>query len=176
MNVAAPITESRAGRSGPGVGVVAATAVPTPTTFTVPLCPSTNKLFKNVGHRRARTEHYDRWRAEAITSIRLQAVPRVPGPVVINMGFEIGDNRADVDNRIKATIDVLVAAGVIDDDRHVVSPLAGKLPAGNALTHIEIWPSQKLRAEFHPSPDGARGGWVISAPQPDGEHDGLEPQ
>ena len=127
-------TDRRAGRSGQGMGAAHAVA---PTTFTMPLCPSTNVLFKTLKNgRRAKTEAYDTWRALAKTALRLQGVPHTPGHVVINMGFEISGDRADVDNRIKATIDLLVSAGVIDDDKHVVSPLAGKLPHHNGLAHI----------------------------------------
>lgn len=161
MNAAIKISEGRAGHSGQQEG---AGILPAPTSFTMPIPPSVNECFRNLrGKGRVATKAYETWTAMALTHLRLQHLPKTTGCVVVNMGFEIKGDRADVDNRIKATLDVLKKAGLIDDDRFVVSPLAGKLPFVNGMAHVEIWPSQPLTAKFYPSPDGARGGWIISA-------------
>jgi len=171
LNTILKTTERRAGRSGQGRG---ATDLVASVSFTMPVPPSVNECFRNLpGKGRVATKVYRDWIDYALTNLRLQQLPIIHGHVLVNMGFEIMGDRGDVDNRIKPTLDVLTKAGLIVDDRFVVSPVASKLPYVNGMAHIEIWPSQKLTAEFHPSPDGARGGWIFYAPQPNGEHDGL---
>lgn len=171
-----PITEGRAGvqqtpphtlAHGSGAGLL-----PAPVTLTIPTPPSVNQLFRNLpGRGRVRTRIYDDWRGHALTAIRLQSIEPVMGPVVILFGVERQSSAADIDNRIKAMLDAIVEAQVIRDDSEVTGFAAAWLPPANGLAHVQIFPTQAIGIEFHPSPDGATGGW-FAAPQQDGEPDG----
>lgn len=163
------VTDRRAIRSGQGGGVEPVSA---PITFTMPVPPSVNQLFRNVpGRGRVKTRVYDDWRGHAATSIRLQSVPHIDGPVIALFGVERQSSVADIDNRIKAMLDAIVAARIIRDDNQVTAFAAAWLPPANGLAHVQIFPADRLGIEFHPSPDGATGGW-FSAPQPHGDDDG----
>lgn len=158
------ITEGRAGRSEQGR---AAGAVPAAVTFTLPVPPSTNALFRNLpGKGRVKTRAYADWRAYALTSLRQQRLPLVDGHIIVRMNVEMTGNRADLDNRVKAIFDVIVEARVIADDSLITAFLVAKLPPANGLAHIEIQPSRSLSVNFHPSHDGSRGGWFVPEPQP----------
>lgn len=139
----------------------------TPVTFTIPCPPSVNQIFRNVkGKGRVKTEAYANWRAYAVTSIRNQHVAPIRGRVIILFGVERASAAADIDNRIKAMLDAIVEAGVIEDDRFVTGLAAAWLPATNGLAHVQIMSTDRIDIQFHPSKDGATGGW-FTAPQPE---------
>lgn len=162
-------TDRRAGRSGQAMGAAPPAA---PVTFTLPVPPSVNQMFRNVrGKGRVKTEAYDQWKAAAKTSLRLQRVPHIAGSVVVLFGVERGSLAADIDNRIKAMLDAIVAAKIIVDDNRVTAFAAAWLPAANGLAHVQIFPAHRLGIEFHPSKDRATGGW-FQAQQLEGEPDG----
>ena len=165
MTRAAAISESRARLSGAGV---AGAGIASPaTSFTLPMPPSTNQLFRNLpGKGRVKTRVYDDWRAHALTTIRLQRVPAVAGHVLVRMNVEMAGSRADLDNRVKAIFDAIVEAKIIRDDSLISGFLVGKLPPANGLAHVEIRPADAVTVDFHPSHDGSRGGWFTSEPQP----------
>lgn len=172
MNAVTPIrkTERRAGRSGQGEG--AAIAVVAPITFTMPIPPSVNQMFRNVrGKGRVKTGHYEAWRGHAATSLRLQHIAPIGGNVVVLFGVERQSAIADIDNRIKAMLDAIVAAKIIGDDNQVTAFAAAWLPPANGLAHVQIFPAERLGIEFHPSTDRATGGW-FPAHQPEGEDNG----
>lgn len=160
----------------PGVAVL------TCTTLTIPAPPSVNKLFKSLMPRggkpggRAKTTEYKSWLKEAGWMVREQLAcvgcDAVPGRVVITISVERESLLADIDNRCKAILDLLVEAKVIEDDRWVVGLAASWAPRGNARVpraRIAIMPAVAHTLDFHPSADGATGGWFINAPQDDGE-------
>jgi len=131
-----------------------------PVTFTLPTPPSTNALYKNVkGRGRVRTKLYDDFLSFATVSIRRQEVKPIEGRVVVVIGVERTSVLADIDNRLKALLDVIVKAGVIEDDRFVTAIAVSWLPPAKGLSHVMIYPVQHLTLDFHPSPDGASGGW-----------------
>lgn len=161
-----------------GAGAQPGDAAPAPVAFTMPLPPSTNKLFRNVpGRGRVKTAEYLDFTQIGVVAIRNQRVPAVPGRVVVVYGFErLGRNAfdADVTNRVKAIEDTIVKAGVIEDDSLVVATALSWLPRANGLAHVQIYPVAEMAVRFHPSPDGACGAWIVQAPQP-GEDDGYQP-
>ena len=171
MSATLPITEGRAGRSGQAR---AAGSEPAAVTFTMPVPPSVNELFRNVpGRGRVKTRVYDNWRAHALTVLRLQRVPRIEGCVLVVFGVERTSSRADIDNRVKGMLDAIVEAGIIGDDSQVTGFCAAWTPAANGLAHVQILPVGSIDFSFHPSPDGASGGVFISAPQPSGDDNGI---
>ena len=154
--------------SVPGVRQRAGAKAPVCTTLTIPAPPSVNKLFKNLpGRGRAKTKDYKSWLAEAGWMVREQMVDAVPGRVVVTISVERDNLLADIDNRCKAVLDLLVECKVIEDDRWVVGLAACWAPRGNARVpraRIAIMPATAHTLDFHPSADGATGGWFISAP------------
>lgn len=98
-------------------------------TFTVEIAvpPSANNIYANVAHGRAKTSAYAAWRKGAAFLIRAQVRPsaRIGGPVAIEIEMPRG-LAGDLDNRLKPSIDCLVASGRIDDDRNVVEIVARK--------------------------------------------------
>jgi Holliday junction resolvase RusA-like endonuclease len=166
MNVIREITEGRAGQSGQERGAVLGAA---PVTFTMPIPPSVNQLFRNVpGKGRVKTGLYDTWRASAVTALRLQSIQPVAGPVIVLFGVERVSKSADIDNRIKAMLDAIVEAKIIRDDSDVTGFAAAWLPPTNGLAHVQIFATQAVAIEFHPSADRATGGWFMSALQQEG--------
>lgn len=84
--------------------------------------PSTNGLFANVpGRGRVKTEKYRSWLNAVGWDVKLAKPQPVHGPIALTMLIERpkGKRRADLDNRVKAICDLLVAHGVIDDDSNV---------------------------------------------------------
>ena len=159
--------------SVPGVRQRAGAQAPVCTTLTIPAPPSVNKLFKSLMPRggkpggRAKTKDYKDWLAEAGWMVREQMVDAVPGRVIVTISVERESLLADIDNRCKAILDLLVACKVIEDDRWVVGLAACWAPRGNARVpraRIAIMPAVSHRLEFHPSADGATGGWFLNAP------------
>lgn len=92
----------------------------------LPLPPSVNALYRNVpGRGRVKTAAYKRWGAVAAgyawRQKPLGGFPR------FERNFEIvilvpAKMRGDVDNRAKASLDILKDWRIIPDDRHSVAP------------------------------------------------------
>jgi Holliday junction resolvase RusA-like endonuclease len=99
--------------------------------------PSVNSIFFNrpKGKGRGKTLAYRNWRAIADRELRDQPSWHVPGKVVIKI--RVGPARGDIDNRIKATLDLLVCAGRIEDDKHVAFVSAERDTfAGTSITIV----------------------------------------
>jgi crossover junction endodeoxyribonuclease RusA len=124
---------------------------------TLPLPPSANKLFANVpGKGRVKTRAYKNWRRNAILSIfaQVRADRRIGGPVGLSFCVPTG-MRGDLDNRLKATIDALVASNRIDDDKHVQSILI--LRGGADKGTIEVQARSALSPRVPPSDERHTG-------------------
>lgn len=145
-----------------------------PTFLELPVPPSVNAMWKTVKTRgkdrilrtrRVASEVYTDWQGDARRRLREQAPPVVSGRVLILVNLERTSELADVDNRIKATFDLLVSEKVITDDRFVLGFAAAWAPPANGLMRLAILPAADLAARFHLAPDGAHGGWFFDAPQ-----------
>lgn len=111
-------------------------------TFTVeiPVPPSVNNAFANrKGGGRIKTRAYRAWTHEAGWTVKAKvpAADRVSGPfrISINLPRKMA---GDIDNRVKGIVDVLVAAGRIDDDQHMEELHVRRRHNGDgALVHVK---------------------------------------
>lgn len=175
MTVMARRTKATAGPTKTGAGILA--DLPAPVAFTMSTPPSANHLFKNVkGVGRVKTKHYDDFVRMGVADIRRQSIPLLSGNVVAIIGVERMSGSADIDNRLKAMLDTIVEAGVIDDDSLITAIALTWLPKANGLSWVRLLPVQKLDLTFHPSHDGASGGWFPNAPSTDGDDHGYQPE
>lgn len=163
---------------GPGRGGVrqqagAAAAAPACTTLVVPAPPSANRIWRSTpgSTQPRRSKEYLTWLNEAGWMIREQMArgdcEKVSGRVVVLIGVERESLNADIDNRCKAMLDLLVKQKVIDDDRYVTGVALAWMPRGAKKApqcRVVIAPAVSTTVLFHPSPDGATGGWFIDAP------------
>lgn len=85
-------------------------------TLRLPMPPSVNNLYATVAHGRIPTERYKQWRAAAGNAVVQAHYPHISGPVEISITFEEPARLSDIDNRAKATLDLLVSMRVIDGD------------------------------------------------------------
>lgn|GEM_PF-1556642 len=107
--------------------------------FTMPTPPSTNTLFRNVkGIGRVKTRLYEDFIRMGMAAIRAQKVPPVTGNIIAVIGVERMSLSADIDNRLKALLDTIVMAGIIQDDRYITGLATSWLPAANGLSQIAI--------------------------------------
>lgn len=149
--------------------------LPEPVSFTMPTPPSTNHLFKNVkGVGRVKTDKYNDFVRMGVTAIRIQHIQPIQGNVVVVLGIERMSEGADIDNRLKALLDTIVEAKVIQDDRFVTAIAISWLPKANGLSHISIYPVQQLGLIFHPSQNGMSGGWFPNMPQLGDSNNGYQ--
>ena len=155
--------------SGPGTGTECAEGAGSPpqpapsfTTITLPAPPSANNLFVNRrGGGRAKSAEYTDWLLSAGWHLRLQKPQPIHGHVAILAGLERDDARSDLDNRLKAPLDLLVKHRVIEDDRHVLALAAAWLPAGEGLLRLLIVPAiAPLFVHYRPL-----DGWRLPLPQ-----------
>ncbi len=85
---------------------------------TVPVPPSLNSAYFNIGRRRAKAKCYTDWEKEAHPVIKASMV-KATQPVFIEYLFTLGTSfRGDVSNRIKLVEDALVKCAILEDDNH----------------------------------------------------------
>lgn len=101
--------------------------------------PSVNSLFHNRAKGRGKTLAYRNWRTLADRELRDQPSWHVPGKVEVRI-YLPATTRGDADNRIKATLDALVCAGRIEDDKNVVKVSAEFAPIENTVIMIQERP------------------------------------
>lgn len=157
----------------PGVRQHGGASAPPCTTLSIPAPPSVNELFANgkpgkTG--RFKTPKYKAWIAEAGWMMREQMLAEdnqpMLGRVIVVIGVERLSLVSDLDNRAKAILDLLVTQRVIEDDRYVTGLVMAWMPQGHHRTpraRIMIRPADPITLNFHPSTDGATGGWFMDA-------------
>jgi Holliday junction resolvase RusA-like endonuclease len=143
----------------------------------VPAPPSVNAAFRNTARGRALTQKAVDWKGHAGWVLRQQRPRHVPGEVAVIVNVERNSASADIDNKVKLLLDLLVAHNVIEDDKRVASIAAAWIPKHSAMAHVAILPAGQLDLlRFHPAAsNGACSGWIIPAPFHEEEeaHDGL---
>lgn len=107
--------------------------------------PSLNHVFVNVAKvGRVRSALYRGWQTLAHLELRKHGPWHVPGKVRVEIQVARKGTRADIDNLIKPTLDLLVSAGRIADDRNVIDVRAffTDEPGAYVGTRVEIWATQ----------------------------------
>ncbi len=137
--------------------------------FTCPLPPSINAAYKNISRGRAKTENYRLWEDMALFSLKSQKIKPVTGYCAIVYGFERRSKSADASNRLKLCEDILVRAGIIEDDRFVTATAISWIPHASELAHISIFPIGPLGLTLMPATDGATAAWVPLHPDQERE-------
>lgn len=106
--------------------------------------PSLNNLFVNVKRKgrgksggRIKSPNYRLWQVQACLQLRRQPPWHVAGPIEIRLSFNSNETRSDLDNLLKASLDILMAAGRISDDRNV-RKIEAAFVEGVTGTRIEI--------------------------------------
>jgi len=134
--------------------------------LSLPAPPSVNAAYRNTQRGRALTVKATDWKGHAGWVLRQQRPRRITGEVAIIVNVERASVSADIDNKVKLLLDLLVTHGVIDDDKHVVAVAASWIPKHSAMAHVAILPASQLNLlQFHPAAsNGACSGWIIPAP------------
>ena len=87
----------------------------------MPIPPSVNHLFFNTKNGRTKSTEYARYMELATQEIvYVQKVPHLSGEVAVFITMRRFSNLSDLDNRLKGALDAIVAARVIDDDKHII--------------------------------------------------------
>ena len=86
--------------------------------FTIPLPPSVNSLYRNVpGKGRVKTQRYHTWLNAAGWAIKEAKPEAVRGDYIMTLICQRPDRRRrDLGNTLKAIEDILVEHGIITDD------------------------------------------------------------
>jgi crossover junction endodeoxyribonuclease RusA len=91
--------------------------------YVMPIPPSLNASYKNIGRGRAKTDKYKKWCRDADIELACQKPVRFDSRVDISIYLPTPKRCSDIDNRIKPICDSLVRVGVLanDDNRYVRS-------------------------------------------------------
>ncbi len=142
------------------------------TFITIPSPPSVNALYRNLpGRGRVKTGVYKDWAGHAGWTLKSQNPAPVPGRVVIVIGIERRNGAADIDNRAKAILDLLVAHKVIKNDNLVTAIAMAWAAKGTDLARVAVMPATDLTLDLLLATDGASGGWFLKAPEQEGPAD-----
>lgn len=90
-------------------------------TLSLPLAPSVNRLWRIAGKRMIKSPQYKAWLEEAGWMIRQQTRDTIDGEYAIHIRAQRVNKRADLDNLLKATSDLLVSMKVVEDDSQCVA-------------------------------------------------------
>jgi crossover junction endodeoxyribonuclease RusA len=138
----------------------------------LPAPPSVNTMFRNTARGRVKTQHYVDWQSSAGWKLRLQKPASIKGDVIVVLGVEreARMRAADIDNRVKAMLDLLVTHGVIEDDKHAAAIAAAWNPPASGMARVAIMPvTDGLTLTYHHAgSSGAYGGWFVNAPENEG--------
>lgn len=83
---------------------------------------SVNAAYRNVPKiGRVKTTKYKNWQKDVGAQLSIQGLEKVCGEVEVSIFCRRPDKRKrDIDNLVKAVLDLLVAHNLIEDDRNVV--------------------------------------------------------
>lgn len=104
--------------------------------ISLPLAPTVNHYYGASGTRRFIKPAGVAFRQEVALAVRLQRLPKLEGRLWVSMRVCPRDKRQqDIDNRVKATLDAMMHAGLFDDDSQVdhLEVKRGPITAGGRL-------------------------------------------
>lgn len=88
----------------------------------LPFPPTTNTIWRNVKGRTLKSARYRTWERAAMNEALAQRQQPIEGPIKVKILLGKPDNRKrDIDNLLKAPLDLLVALGLIENDSLVQS-------------------------------------------------------
>lgn len=104
--------------------------------------PSTNQLYANTAKGRRKTERYKTWRQAVAQDLR-EFTGAIDGPFICTITVDRSKRRsnADIDNRIKGTLDALQECGVITNDSHCESVTA-RWGEANGGMYVHLVPAR----------------------------------
>ena len=113
----------------------------------LPMPPSTNNLFVNIPKRgRVPSARYKAWKTAAGLTLNVQRPPAVSGSVDVSI-LVPQKTRGDIDNRIKAILDLLVTHRVIEDDSKIAALIVRRHPnVAPDTVEVIAFPSAKEAA------------------------------
>jgi Holliday junction resolvase RusA-like endonuclease len=110
------------------------------TTYILQQPPSLNAMYYNVaGKGRRKSHQYISWIRGELKALIAQRAKPFEGPAKVIITCP--KTRGDIDNRIKPTLDLLVRAGVLRDDRSdYVRLVEIKWASDIQIMHVELLP------------------------------------
>lgn len=86
-----------------------------------------------------------KWNEKALQLAMMQRVKRVEGEVEVRIEVYFRDRRRDLDNVAKPALDLLQAAGVLEDDRQVVRlEMVRRIDKGNPRVELYVLPAREV--------------------------------
>ncbi len=109
-------------------------------TLSLPFPPSLNNMFFNLPRGgRAASKKYLLWQKLAGEAVREQAQEAISGRLMVVVTLGRPDKRRrDIDNYLKAPLDLLVREDLIDDDRDIETLSIAWGPVEGAV--VRVWP------------------------------------
>lgn len=105
----------------------------------LPWPPSVNAMWRNVGGRTLLSADGRAYRTAGVSAVLLSREAYGCAKVEVAITAWLPDNRRrDVDNLLKAPLDVLVHAGVLDDDSQIQSLSIRKAGVDRARPRLEV--------------------------------------
>lgn len=112
--------------------------------FTLPLPPSVNSMYsQSRSGFRFKTKEAKDWTLCALLTIRQQKYMCMLGPVEVSIKFHFRNSRSDIDNKIKALLDVMTDAKVYKDDSQITKLVVEKF-INSVPTKVEIEIHERL--------------------------------
>ena len=111
-------------------------------TLSLPLAPSVNRLWRIAGKRMYKSPEYKAWLDAAGWMVKQQTRQTIDGEYAIHIRAERVNKRADLDNLLKATSDLLVNMKVVEDDSQCVALAAEWAKQATAPMIVTIIPME----------------------------------
>lgn len=113
-------------------------------TYPLPSPISVNSIYRNVyGMGRVKTARYRTWEQAAGWALKSAGpIVKISGPVWLTFRIPRPRSTMDIDNCLKAYIDLLMSLGAIDDDRNVTGLFAEWSP--DKVGEVVITEGEKL--------------------------------
>ena len=89
--------------------------------LTLPMAPSVNRLWRIANKKMYRSPEYKAWLDEAGWMVKQQTKSTIDGEYALHIRAQRSNRRRDLDNLIKATSDLLVGLGIVEDDSQCVA-------------------------------------------------------